>query len=343
MIESHAFDDAVRVLKDARRVLVTTHVRPDGDACGTMQALAQALRAIGKDVELLLLSPVPDWYAFLFDGPVSVLPNGIAPGQIDTGPYGDCDTVLIVDTNSYVQLPGIEDWLKQSPRPVLVIDHHVTGDGLGTVELIDTTAAAAGEVVFDLLRHARWPITPAIAQALFAAIATDTGWFRFSNTDARLFRIAAELTQAGAQPDILYRRLYQNFSPQRFRLMARMLDSLELHFNNRVAVQTLLRRDFDETGATGRDTENLIDECRRIDSVEVAVLFVELGHKDGKGEAGFRCSLRSKGRVDVRAIAQASGGGGHAAASGVNLNLPLDAARKLILAAIAEQLNSSSA
>ncbi len=330
------YQHAADVLSAAERVLITTHIRPDGDACGCMRALADHLAAAGKQVRPLVLSPMAAWYADLFDEPVPVLDNDIKPdalGQV----YGDCDLMVIVDTNSLTQLPGLEAFITQARaagRPkILVIDHHITGDHLGDVELIDPQAAAAGEIVFDLFKAAGWPITQRIAEAIFIAVATDTGWFKYGNADSRIFHTAAELVGIGVHPEAVYRRLYQSFSPARLALMTRMLEHLSLHAAGRIAVQHILRRDFDETGATGADTENLIDECQRIATVDVAVLLVELS--DGR----FRCSLRSKNAVDVRAIAQAYGGGGHTLAAGVTLDGPLDVAKQRLLADIQKQLN----
>jgi phosphoesterase RecJ-like protein len=201
--------------------------------------------------------------------------------------------IIIVDTNSRSQLSKFDEYLKQNDKPVLIIDHHVTSDGLGDVELLDPTAAATSLIIHDLFKYANWPITKKIAQSLFVGIATDTGWFKFTNTDSRAHRSCAELIDAGANPTECHNNLYQNFSYQRFKLMTAMLNTLELHFDNRYATQHLCQRHFQQTGATREDTENLIDECRRISSVEVAALFVEL--KDGR----IKCSLRSKGAVDV--------------------------------------------
>ncbi|MFZ9023354.1 MAG: DHH family phosphoesterase, partial [Anaerohalosphaeraceae bacterium] len=167
---------------------------------------------------------------------------------------------------------------------------------------------------------------------IFIALSTDSGWFKFGNTDSRIFHTAAELIVAGARPNEIYRLLYQSFSPARLYLMTRMLDHLELHADARIATQYILLKYFDETGASGPDTENLIDECQRIESVEVAALFTELA------DSGFRCSLRSKGKVDVRKIAQKYGGGGHTLASGVNLEGPLEKAIQPIVDEITLQL-----
>jgi phosphoesterase RecJ-like protein len=240
--------------------------------------------------------------------------------------------IIIIDTNSNSQLPKLEEYLKQAEKPVLVIDHHVTADGLGDVELVDTTAAATGIIVLDFIKYANWPLTEKIAQALFIAVATDTGWFQFSNTDARVFRSCADLIDAGADPVQIYHDLYQNYSLSRFKLMAAMLNTLELHFDGRYAAQHLTMQDFEQTGAAYSDTENLIDESRQIGTVEVAALFVEL--KDGR----IRCSLRGRGAVNVCQIAQKFGGGGHKMAAGTYLPGPLQNAKQLINAEVEKQL-----
>jgi phosphoesterase RecJ-like protein len=323
------FQKAVELVNKSTDVLITTHTKADGDAVGCCVAMSEALLALDKKVQLLFLSPLPDWYAFLVEKPVPVLGKDISKGQLQQNKF---DLIVIVDTNSSSQLPVFEEYLKQTDTPVLVIDHHATSDSLGDVELVDSTAAAASSVVLDLFRFARWPITPQIARALFAGIATDTGWFHFGNTTGRCLRDCAELIDAGANPADIYRLIYQTFTPQRFKLMTVMQNTLELHFDGRYAAQSLTQQDFKTTGAKYEDTENLIDQCRRISSVEVAALFVEL--KDGR----IRCSLRSREGVDVCKIARKFDGGGHPAAAGAYLPGPLDNAKKLILDAVKSQL-----
>ncbi len=332
MAETVDFQRAMELIDASTNVLITSHIRPDGDACGSVRAMCDMLKAKGKVAQPLFLSPLAPWYEFIFDEPVPVLGNDVTVDQLNGGHFDACDLVIIVDTNSYVQLTQFDGWLKETDKKVLVIDHHVSGDGLGDVDIIDTSAAAAGEIVYELLKFAGWEITTEVAEALFVAFATDSGWFKFSNADARIFRNAAELIDAGARPSVIYEHLYQNFSASRMALMIRMLEGMELHFDNSVAVQHIMRSDFDDAGATGRDTENLIDECQRMGCVRVALLFVELA------DGGFRCSLRSKGGVDVREVAQNHGGGGHTMAAGVNLPGPLEVAKKLVLDDIAKQL-----
>jgi phosphoesterase RecJ-like protein len=327
MIDNSDFQKAVELINKSERVLLTTHTRPDGDGCGSITAIAETLTALGKNAKILLLSESPAWYDFLL---------GQKPEIFSKKTKIDSDLIIIVDTAAYNQLPGLDKYLKQPDRPIMVIDHHVTSDSLGDCRLIDSSAAAAALIVFDLLKYAGWPITQKIAEALFVSVSTDTGWFQFDNTDSRALKACAELIDAGANPSRIYRNLYQNSSPQRFRLIAAMLNTLELHLEERFAMQYLTQADFKRTGAKLSDTENLIDECRRISTVEAAALFVE--QADGQ----VKVSLRSRGPADVCKIAAKFGGGGHKMAAGTYLPGPLENAKKLIFDAVAEQLKQST-
>ncbi|MHC4571903.1 MAG: DHH family phosphoesterase [Planctomycetota bacterium] len=331
MISSNYFQKAVELVNKSSNILITTHIKPDGDACGSIAGIYDVLTALGKKVKLILPSELPEWYEFLFAEKVPVLSKDVTAEQLKQGQFFEPDLIILIDVNSNNQLSKFSEYLKQNDKPILVIDHHITTDGLGDVELIDNTAAATALIVFDLLKYADWPVTEKIAHSLFVAVATDTGWFQFSNTDSRVYRICADLIESGVNPTEIYHDLYQSFSPQRFRLMGAMLNTLELHLNERFATQHLLRRDFEQTGATYKDTENLIDECRRISTVEAAALFVEL--PDGR----VKCSLRSRGIIDVRKIAEKFDGGGHKTAAGAHLPGPLKNAKQLILDEMKEQ------
>jgi len=330
MIRDSDFQKAVELIKNSNNILLTTHTRPDGDACGSVAAMVDALTTIGKKAKQIFLSPLPEWYEFLFTEKPAILGEDVGVEQLKRGRFFQPDLIIVIDTNSNNQLPKFVEFLKQNDKPVLVIDHHITSDGLGDVELIDTAAAATGLIVFDLLKYADWPIPEKTAWALFVAVSTDTGWFQFGNTDGRVLRAGAELIDAGANPTAIYHDLYQNFSFARFKLMTAMLNMLELHFDGRFATQHLLRRDFEQAGAAYKDTENLIDECRRMSTVEAAALFVEL--PDGR----IKCSLRSRERIDVRKIAAKFGGGGHKMAAGVHLPGPVENAKRVILGEMEE-------
>jgi phosphoesterase RecJ-like protein len=326
------FQNAVELIDKSVSILITTHTKPDGDACGCVAAMCEALVTLGKKVTSLLLSAVPQWYEFLFTEKPAVLDEDVQLDDLLAGRLGQFDLILIVDTNSQSQLAKFNDYLKQSDAPVLVLDHHETSDNLGDVELVNSDAAATGLIVLDLLKYASWPVTGAIAEALFVAVATDTGWFRFSNTNSKVFRTCAELVEADIKPTQIYDHLYLNFSYPRFKLMAGMLDKLELHLDGRYAVMQITQQDFKRTGAAYSDTENLINECHRIDSVEVSALFIEL--KDGR----IRCSMRSRGSLDVSKIAAKFGGGGHTMAAGTFLPGPIENAKKLILTEMQKRL-----
>ena len=331
MIDEKEYQKALELINKSDTILITAHTRLDGDACGCMAAMDDTLTALGKKVQLLFLSPIPEWYRFLFAEQPPILGQDVSLEQLRQAQFADPDLIMILDTNSYSQLPQFDEYLKHAGKPVMVIDHHATADGLGDVELTEKDAAAAGLIVCDFIKYAKWPITEKIAEALFVATATDTGWFQFNNTDSRVFHSCAELIKAGANPAQIYYNLYQNYSLQRFKLMTAMLNTLELHLDGRFATQHILLSDFDQSGAEHKDTENLIDECRRIRTVEASALFVE--SQDGR----FRCSLRSRGAVDVGKIAQKFGGGGHKMAAGLFLSPPLENAKKLILAEITKQ------
>jgi len=316
------FQKTVKLISQSENILITTHTKPDGDACGSVAALCEAIAALGKKGTPLMLSPVPQWYEFLFVEKAPVLGENITLEDLAAGRF---DLIVIVDTNSKEQLPKFDEYLKQADAPVLVLDHHETSDGIGDVEVIDRSAAATGLIVLDLLKHAGWTLTESIARAIFVAAATDTGWFQFSNTDSRTLRACAELIDAGVRPTQIHAAMYQNFSPARFALMMAMLNSLELHLDGRYAVMQVTQQDFARTGAAYHDTENLINEAHRLGSVRASALFIEL--KDGR----IRCSLRSRGGPDVSRIAAKFGGGGHTMAAGTFLPQPLQNAKDLIL------------
>jgi len=362
MINDADFQKAVELIGKSNKVLITTHTRPDGDGCGCIAALSETLTTLGKNVKILLLSELPAWYEFLFEQKPEFTAEHAkhAEKQLDikiknsavsaNSAVKHSDLIIIVDTDTYNQLPELDKYLKQPDKPILVIDHHVTspsrlgveprpGDNLGDVRLIDNSVAATALIVFDLLKYAGWPITKKIAEALFVAVATDTGWFQFDNTDSRTLKVCAELIDAGVNPSKMYRQLYQNTSPQQFSLMVAMLNTLELHLGGRFAMQHLTQEDFKKAGAKYSDTENLIDVCRKISGVEAAALFVE------QTNGQIKVSLRSwqlaprpaGGFVDVCKIAKKFEGGGHKMAAGAHLPGPLENAKKLIYDAVAEQ------
>jgi phosphoesterase RecJ-like protein len=242
---------------------------------------------------------------------------------------------LVLDTGTWSQLPGLKEMLAGFAAPKIVVDHHLTQEDWADFKLVVTDAAAAGEIVADLLKRWEVPIDRAIASALFLAIATDTGWFQFSNTRPKTMRLAAELMEAGVDTERLYRLAMQNERPQRLSLAGCALQSLELLAGNRLAVMSLTQGDFQKTAAGPQDTENLVNLPMQVGDVEVSVLFVE-----SPANEPIRVNLRSKGGVDVAAFAQRYQGGGHARAAGLKMTGDLAAARRAIAQALAAELTA---
>lgn len=322
----------IDTLSRARRVLVTTHVRPDGDALGTTAAVVLGMRKAGIEAEVLLLSRLPTKYAHVYAGNAVVYHDADQawPTSLDLSRF---DALLVCDTGTWSQLPGLRDRVAGWGVPKLVLDHHLTQEDWADAKLVVTEAAAAGEIAAELLDQWGIAIDQPIASALFLAIVSDTGWFQYSNTRPYTFRLAARLVEAGVDTDALYQRLYQNERAERVALQARVQQSLEILCGGRLAVMRARRGDFEAAGADVPDTEGLINVPLQVRTVEVSLLFTE------PREAGpVRVSLRSKGQVDVAKFAEAFGGGGHARAAGLKVDAPIDAARDRVVAAMEAQM-----
>ncbi|MBN2584678.1 MAG: DHH family phosphoesterase [Planctomycetes bacterium] len=319
------YDRAWRMICDAQRVLMTTHVKPDGDGMGALAALAEHLCREGKTVRVVLPSApglkyrcVPGFDRF------EVLGQTATVEAVE----GQWDLVLVADTCTWGQLDGLRDLIERHEGRLLVIDHHVTRDELKQQELIDETAAATGQIVMRLLESQGATVTPTMAKALFISLVSDTGWMRFPNVTPEVLRMAARLMELGAEPSPIYEELYQSESPAKMALIREALTTLTICDEGDVAWFWLTPEMFARTGAVAADTENIIDECQRTAGVIVGLLFVE------EADGTVRVSLRSKRQVDVARVAGQFGGGGHARAAGCRLRTPLAEARRDVLAAV---------
>lgn len=327
-MSTDTIDQIIKTLSRSKRMLVTTHVSPDGDALGCTAAAVLALKQKGIESNVLLLSHLPRKYAFIFNEnsiPFVDVEKGF-PADFSLIPF---DCLLVLDTGTWSQLPGLKDRVINWRVPKIVIDHHLTQEDWADIRLVNTNAAAAGEVLHDVLTRWGVKIDHPLAEALYLAIITDTGWFQFSNTRPQTLRLAAELMEVGVDTDKMYKALYQNERAARVRLQTRAMQSLELPADGRLAVMTLTKADFADTGANLPDTENLINAPLQIASVEVSLLFTE------NPQGGpTRVSLRSKGQVDVSKFAEQFGGGGHARAAGLKIEAPLAEARNRVVSAM---------
>ena len=330
------YRQVVDALSKRKRVLVTTHVRPDGDALGTVAATILAMRKVGIEAEALLLSHLPQKYAYVFEE------NGIAHHDADQGwpeslALDRFDALLVMDTGTWSQLPGLRERISNWKVPKLVVDHHLTQEDWADVKLVVKEAAAAGEIAAELFDAWGIEFDQPIASALFLAIASDTGWFQFSNTRPYTLRLAARLIEHGVNTDQMYQHLYQNERAERVRLQTRAQQSLELLMDGRLAVMRVAKQDFADSTASVGDTENLINIPLQIRTVQVSLVFVE------PTEPGpIRVSLRSKGQVDVAKFAEQFGGGGHARAAGLKVDGSLQDVHDRVVKAMVDQLSTIS-
>lgn len=329
---SDPYQQIIEALSKCRRVLITTHVRPDGDALGTTAALSMALRKQNVDSHVLLLSHIPSKYKFAYEDN-SIRYFDVEDGWKDPFPFEEYDALLVADTGTWSQLPGVRERIEKWSAPKIVLDHHLTQEDWADLKLVIPEAAAAGEIAAELLEQWEIPLDKQIATALYLAIASDTGWFQFSNTRPFTMRLAATLMEAGVNTDQMYQHLYQSERPQRVALQTLAMQSLELLADNRLAVMTVTKQDFADTGAGVPATENLINIPLQIATIEAALLFVD--PPDG---GPIRVSLRSKGQIDVSKFAEQFGGGGHARAAGLKLEASLADAKARVKGAMLQAL-----
>lgn len=313
---------AIEMIRAHRHFLVTTHFQADGDAVGSEQAMAMILRQLGKDVVILNDDPVPRNYRFLDPQ------NGheVFDAARSADRLARCEVAVVLDCGAWSRLGRLGEALREMATPILCIDHHRSNEGFGPVCVIDESACAVGEMVYDLAGAVGVQVDAAMASALFVAIGTDTGWFRFSNTTARAFELAVELMKRGASPHELYSHVYDNLRPERLRLLSQALETLRYECCGRLAWFKITREMFQQCGADEEDVEGFVDVVRCVRGVEVVILFRE--GPDGR----TKVSLRSKGEADVGKIAGAFGGGGHARAAGIRFRESLDESIEKVLA-----------
>lgn len=335
-------------LRSATNVLIVTHAKPDGDAYGSVVALAAALSAMGKHVEPWLMPPIPESLRVLDGFPMC---KSFTPGS----EIGPTDCTVIVDTGAWAQLWPMKSILEPRLADTIILDHHLSGDVGAAYKHVEGQAAACCEVIAQLLevmdrgRPAdRSLFSPVVCEALFVGLASDTGWFRFSNTRPLTHQWAARLLSKGVNHAEVYRKLEQTERPEKLTLMIRALDSMKLLFGGRAAIMVLRGSDFQDTGALLEETERFVDIPQIVGSVELVVLVTETPDKHASrketpsdtplaGQAPqtaspvtypvIRMSFRSKPgprAVDVAKLASQFHGGGHARASGAKVQAPLD-------------------
>ena len=317
-----------QLLNKYQRFVLTSHVRPDCDALGSELAMASLLRALGKEVRIINADPTPPRLGFVDpDQHIEVLGRGVAAADLD-----QCDVIMVLDTSAWRQLGSMADVIRQMSKQVVVIDHHASEGELPALVFKDARAEATGRLVFEVARFLAVPLTRDMAAALFAAIATDTGWFRFPSTTSGTYRVISELVASGACPSEIFRQLYERDSMSRAKLRGIVLSRIVTEIEGRLAHTHVLAEDFAETGALPSETEDFVNMALAIDGTEVAVMLTE------QPVGTVKVSFRSRGTVDCSRLAASFDGGGHKAAAGATLQGPfeavqlsvLDAARKVM-------------
>ncbi len=317
---SRGVQAVVREIQRARRFLVTSHPSPDGDAIGSTVAMTLALEALGREVYPYNPDPVPRRYRFL---------RGAA-AITQTLPSLAFDATLILDcSDSRMFKPG--DLPPAQMGTVVVIDHHRTEGDIGEVIYRDPKAAAVGVLLFKLFKALKLTLTQEIAEALFCSLMSDTGSFRYQNTNAEAMKTSATLLDHGVDPWRVASHLYEDRPQKELELLGRVLQSLEVSINGRTATLTVTEQMLAATGCTPEMTDGLINYARGIRGVEVALLL-------RPGPGGVRISFRSRGNIDVSEIAARFGGGGHKNAAGCVIDEQLPRVRELLFTAVESSL-----
>jgi phosphoesterase RecJ-like protein len=312
MSNDEACARACEALKPLRRVAITSHVRPDGDAIGSEIALAAALEGLGKTVRVVNADRTPP--------PFDEMPG---VGRIEVADrIGDFGEAVVVLECGDLGRTGLVDL---RGRVVINIDHHLGNTEYGTVNWFDVSSAACGEMVFDVIEGLGARLTPEIASHLYMAILTDTGSFRYSALSRRTYEIAGRLVEAGADPVSLGRLAFDSNSLGRLRLFGVVMAAMEVDAAGRIATLHLDHATAAASGASYEDTDGLINLPLTVKAIQAVAFFKQ-------GEPGqYRVSLRSKGDIDVGSVARQFGGGGHKNAAGCSVAASLDDARASIL------------
>jgi phosphoesterase RecJ-like protein len=319
-------DRIIEVLRASRTVCVAGHIRPDGDCVGSQLGLTLALRNEGKKVACWNEDRIPEKYEFLDrDGIIQKPRKGLR-----------FDCVVATDAASFERLGSVGRCITN--RKLLInIDHHESNTRFADLNWVSAREPSSGELIFRLLKIAKWPITKRIADSLFTAVSTDTGSFQYPSTRPGTYHVAGELVSRGADLAKICSEVYQSYPLSRARLLRHIYSHFRLTHQDQIAYFWLKQADFARTGADSSDSEGLIDHIRAIAPVVVACVFEELEPEL------TRISLRSKSeKVNVNAIAAQFGGGGHPAAAGARIpGKPLSVQRKVI-AAVKKALDKSS-
>jgi phosphoesterase RecJ-like protein len=314
------WSELTSVIADNRSFLISSHTSIDGDCAGSELAMLWHLKSLGKNVTVYNHDALPPKFAFLKNA-----------GELtDIRPQGPFDALMVLDCSNTQRL-GWEG-AENIARTIINIDHHRDNINFGNVNIVRSTASATGQIIYDYLSHVKADIPAEVADALYTAILTDTGGFRFSNTNGSVLAVCSDLCERGADCSGIYEKVYASFSPNGLMLQSRIWSTLAFHNNGTICTMEMPYSLIDELGATGGDSEGMSDFTIMATGVEIGMLI-----KYGPEQTHF--SLRSNGRVDVGKIAKKiEGGGGHGSAAGCTMSLPFAQAKPLMLEILSREL-----
>ena len=324
-MKGNLLNQATSLIKNKSRFLITTHVNPDGDGIGSSLALGETLQMMGKKVVYYCESPIPSKYLFL---------PGVDQFTKEMDNSEQFDVAVVIDCGDLEQVGDLSVKIGMI-EVVINVDHHITNHISGPLRLVDAKACASAEIIYRIIKELEKPLTLPIALNLYTAILTDTGSFRFSNTNRAAFQICDELIGLGIVPHQVAQQVYGTYSVGRLRLLNEVLASLEISSNKIFAMVTVTLAMMAKTGASSEDIDGFVDYPRFIKKIEFSALVQEID------DNRFHVSLRSKGRIDVAQIAEGFGGGGHLSASGFNVAGTLESV-KARLFQIADAVASSN-
>jgi len=323
----------VDIVNSHQRFLLSCHIRPDCDSLGSELGMMMILEALGKEVAIVNGHATPPNLAFIDpDNRIQVLSD--APEVMAA--LDSAEVMMVLDTSSWAQLGPMSDVLRNTKAKKVVLDHHAIGDDLGAIEFKNSKAESTGGLVAEAAEALGIALTPESAMPLFAAVSTDTGWFRFPSAKAHTYELAARLIEAGADPPSIFRELYEQDTLGRVKLRGRILERFTAEMDGRLLHTFVRFTDFEETGALPSDTEDAINMGLAVHGSEVATILVELS------TGSFKVSFRARGRIDCSQVAASFGGGGHKAAAGATIDGPFEVAQKRVLDAVREAMNDGS-
>ncbi len=320
------FDQIIESVKKTRRILITSHLDPDGDSIGCQLALKGWLKDSGKEVMIIDQGKIPSKYLFLDEE--SEIEDFNSAKIIDW----IADLIFVLECPNLERVGEVKKLLKEGAK-VINLDHHPDNSFFGDISYVDTQACALGEIIYELLIYSGYRLNKLTATQLYAAILSDTGRFRFSNTTPKALRIGAELINLGANPREINNQIYYNNSNAALKLLGFLLLNLETFADGKISSLVIDQQTLKELNVSKEDTEGFVDYSLFLKGAEVGVLFTQ------KNDSKTKVSLRSQNSFDVSSLARTFGGGGHRNAAGCTVNQDLNSTKDLILKKIEEQLS----